>query len=68
MTGGTVLNSGLLSITNQSGSTVELPPGLFRYQLERNGLTSTPTTFVLAAAGAANGDDALGTIDWDEIT
>ena len=68
MSGGTVLNSGLLSITNQSVSTTELPPGLFKYQLERNGLTSTPTTFVLAAAGATDSDDAVGTIDWDEIT
>jgi hypothetical protein len=68
MSGGTVLNSGLLSITNQSVGTVELPPGLFKFQLERNGLTSTPTTFVLAAAGAANGDDALGTVDWDEVS
>lgn len=68
MSGGTVLNSGLLSITNQSAATVELPPGLFRFQLERNGLTSTPTTFVLAAAGAVDSDDVVGTIDWDEIT
>jgi hypothetical protein len=68
MSGGDVLSSGLLSITNQSVGTVELPPGLFKFQLERNGLTSTPTTFVLAAAGAANGDDAVGTIDWDEVS
>lgn len=68
MSGGTVLNSGLLSITNQSVSTVDLPPGLFRFQLERNGLTNTPTTFVLAAAGATDSDDVVGTMDWDEVT
>jgi len=68
MSGGTALNSGVLGITNQSVSTTELPPGLFRYQLERNGLTGTPTTFVLAAAGATDGDDAIGTVDWDEVS
>lgn len=68
MSGGTDLTSGYIGVTNQSSSSIELPPGQFKFQLERNGLTNTPMTFVLAAAGAANGDDALGSIDWDEIT
>ena len=68
MTGGTPLNGGYLASTTQSSGTAELPQGLFRFQLERNGLTNTPTTFVLAAAGAANGDDAVGSIDWDEVS
>jgi hypothetical protein len=31
-------------------------------------LANVATTFTLAVAGAANGDDCLGAIVWEEIT
>jgi len=68
MSGGTQRSTGFIGVTNQSTTGIEIPKEqLFRFQLERNGLTGTPTILTLAAAGAANGDDALGSIDWEEI-
>jgi hypothetical protein len=68
MSGGTQRATGFIGVTNQSTAGIEIPKEqLFRFQLERNGLTNTPTIFTLAAAGAANGDDVLGSIDWEEI-
>lgn len=42
---------------------------LFDYQLERNSFLASNKGFIftLAATGAANGNDALGHISWDEI-
>jgi hypothetical protein len=69
MTSGTALVQGFLGVNNQSGATATLDGGnTFKYQLERNSFTSTPTTFVIACTGAANGDDVLTSIDWEEIT
>ncbi|NDG32067.1 hypothetical protein EB118_18575 [bacterium] len=69
MSGGTSLVQGFIGVNNQSGATATLDSGdTFKYQLERNSFTSTPTVLVLAAGGAANGDDVLGAIDWEEIT
>lgn len=68
MTGGTELVQGYVGINNQSGETITLDSGLFKFQLERNALANTVTTFTLAVSGAANGDDCLGAIMWEEIT
>lgn len=69
MTGGTTLVQGFVGVNNQSGATATLDGGnTFKYQLERNSFTSTPTVFVLAATGSSNGDDVLGAIDWEEVT
>lgn len=68
ITSGTTVTEGYVGVNNQSGETITLDSGLFKYQLERNGLTNTATTFTLAVSGAANGDDALGAIMWEEIT
>lgn len=67
-TGGTEYTSGYLTVTNQASSPVTLDNQLFRYQLERNSLANTNTTFTIAIAGQKNGDDALVSIDWEEIT
>ncbi len=68
MTGGQTFVEGYVGINNQSGETITLDSGLFKFQLERNGLANTAKTFTLAVSGAANGDDALGAIMWEEIT
>jgi hypothetical protein len=69
MSGGKQAATGYLSVTNQASTSIDiLKEALFRFQLERNGLTSTPIIFTLAATPASNGDDVLGSIDWEEIT
>jgi len=67
MSGGETLTSGYVGINNQSGQTIQLDPGAFAFQLERNGLTSTSITYTLAVAATADNDDALGSIDWEEL-
>lgn len=68
LTGGTVLESGYFSTTAQATGFVNRQPALFRYQLERNSFTNTANTFTLAIEGQKNGDDVLGSIDWQEYT
>lgn len=68
MSGGTELVSGFVGVTNQSSTTVSLSDGRFTYQLERDSITSTPVTFTLAAVGATNGDQAIGSVMWEEVT
>lgn len=67
MSGGETLTSGYVGINNQSAQTITLDPGAFAFQLERNGLANTAITYTLAVAAAADNDDALGSIDWEEI-
>lgn len=68
MSGGDTITTGYVGINNQSGQTITLPSdGGFAYQLERNGLTNTAITYTLAVAAAADGDDAVGSIDWEEL-
>lgn len=67
MSGGETLTSGYVGINNQSGQTIQLDPGAFAFQLERDGLNSTAITYTLAVAAAADNDDALGSIDWEEL-
>jgi hypothetical protein len=42
---------------------------LFKFQLERNGLTGTPYEFsVLVAANSNTGSAVFGGVDWEEIS
>ena len=68
MTGGTDVASGYVVTTAQSTGTVNLDPELFRYQLERNSFTNTPTTLTLAITSDGATDAACGSMDWEEIT
>jgi hypothetical protein len=67
MSGGETLTSGYVGINNQSVQTIQLDPGAFTFQLERDGLNGTAITYTLAVAASANNDDALGSIDWEEL-
>ncbi|NBP02689.1 MAG: hypothetical protein EBU90_21730 [Proteobacteria bacterium] len=68
LSGGVKMKTGFSSVTNQSSSTVDiLKEALFRFQLERNSFTSTPLILTLGFTGATNGDQAIGSIDWEEI-
>ena len=69
ITGGRVLASGFTTSTTQSSIPVDiLREALFKFQLERNGLTNTPYELTLCAAASFAGSDAFAAIDWEEIT
>jgi hypothetical protein len=69
VTGGRVLASGFTGATNQASAPIDiLKEALFKFQLERNGLTNTPYELTLVAAASFNGADIYGSMDWEEIT
>jgi hypothetical protein len=69
VTGGRVLASGFTGSTNQASAPIDiLKEALFKFQLERNSLTSTPYELTLVAAASFNGADIYGSMDWEEIT
>ena len=69
ITGGRVLASGFMASTTQSVAPVNiLGAALFKYQLERNGLTSAPIELTLCAASDTAGADIHASLDWEEVT
>jgi hypothetical protein len=68
-TGGRILASGFFNATNQGASQVDiLKEALFKTQLERNGLTSTPFEITLVVASDSADDTVVASMDWEEIT
>jgi hypothetical protein len=70
-TGGRILGSGFFSVSNQGSTQVDiLKEALFKTQLERNGLTSSPfeLTIVVASDVGGGGGNVLASIDWEEIS
>ena len=69
ISGGQVLGQGYIGITNQSSQTIDvLKEALFKFQLQRNGLTSTPEPITIAMSASVNSVNALASMDWEEIT
>jgi len=69
ITGGTVLASGYIGITNQASQTIDvLKEALFKFQLQRNGLTSTPEPLTIAMSGSVNSISGLASMDWEEVS
>ncbi len=69
VSGGRVLASGFLTSANQSSSSVDiLKEALFKFQLERNGLTGTPYELTLVCASDTAGADVFASLDWEEIS
>ena len=69
VTGGRILASGFTGASNQSAQPVDiLKQALFKFQLERNGLTNTAYELTLCAAASSNGADIYASMDWEEIT
>lgn len=69
VTGGRILASGFAAASNQNASPIDiLKEALFKFQLERNNLTSTPFELTLVAAGSINGANIYASLDWEEIT
>jgi hypothetical protein len=67
--GGRILASGFFSSTNLSSSQVDiLKEALFKFQLERNGLTSTPFELTLIIASDSSNDTVVASLDWEEIS
>lgn len=67
--GGRAMASGFLNGSNQGSTPVDiLKEALFKFQLERNGLTSTPYELTLVAASDTNGADIYTSLDWEEIS
>jgi hypothetical protein len=68
-TGGRILASGWTSGSNQGSSPVDiLKEALFKFQLERNGLTSSPFELTLIAASDVGTADIYASLDWEEIS
>jgi hypothetical protein len=71
-TGGRILASGFFSSSATGASTQVdiLKEALFKTQLERDGLTSTPfeLTIVVASDTGGGGGNVLASMDWEEIS
>lgn len=68
---GRILASGFFSVSNQGSTQVDiLKEALFKTQLERDGLTSTPyeLTIVVASDTGGGGGNVLASMDWEEIS
>jgi hypothetical protein len=69
VTGGRVLASGYFSASNQANPNIDiLKEALFKFQLERNGLTRVPFELTVAAAASAANSDIHASVDWEEIS
>jgi hypothetical protein len=67
--GGRILASGFFNASNQAASQVDiLKEALFKFQLERNGLTSTPFEITLVIASDSANDTVVASLDWEEIS
>ena len=68
-TGGRVLASGFFNASNQGAGQVDiLKEALFKFQLERNALTSTPYELTLIIASNGSSDTVVASMDWEEIS
>lgn len=69
ITGGRVLASGYFSASNQASSNIDiLKEALFKFQLERNGLTGTPYELSIAVEASVNDSKVHASMDWEEIS
>ena len=68
-TGGRILAQGYFSSTSQNHSQIDiLKEALFSFQLERNGLTSTPYELSLVLTASSNTSTVHASMDWEEIS
>jgi hypothetical protein len=66
---GRILATGFFQGSNQGSSSVDiLKEALFASQLERDPFTATAYELTLACTAAANGNQVLGSLDWEEIS
>ena len=68
-TGGRILAQGYFSSTNQSPGSIDiLKEALFKFQLERDGLTSTPYELSLIVSASSGTSNVHASMDWEEIS
>jgi hypothetical protein len=66
---GRILATGFFQGSNQGSNSVDiLKEALFTTQLERDPFTATAYELTLACTAASNGDQVLGSLDWEEIS
>jgi hypothetical protein len=66
---GRILATGYFQGSNQGATSVDiLKAALFTTQLERDPFTPTAYELTLACSAATNGDQVLGSLDWEEIS
>lgn len=66
--GGTVLAQGYVAANTQGQNALEATTeDLFKYQLQRNSFTSTPTEITFVVKSKVDGDTGFGAIDWEEV-
>ena len=71
ITGGRILASGFFNSANQGSPSIDiLKEALFKFQLERNGLTGTPyeLTLVVAASPISSSEEVYAAMDWEEVS
>lgn len=69
ISGGRIVATGFISGSVKGADVLSLSKSdLFKYQLERNGLTATPRELTLAIAASSNNSDAFSSIDFDEVS
>jgi hypothetical protein len=71
ITGGRILAEGYLTANATYGNSSIiniLKEALFKFQLERNGLTNTPYEITLALTSSTGGETAHASVDWEEIS
>ena len=71
ITGGRILASGFFNSANQGSPNLDiLKEALFKFQLERNGLTGTPyeLTLVVAASPVSSNEEVYAALDWEEVS
>jgi len=67
--GGRILASGFFNSSNQASPTIDiLKEALFKFQLERNGLTSTPEALTLEITSGTNTQSVFASMDWEEVS
>jgi hypothetical protein len=66
---GRTLATGYFQGSNQGSTSVDiLKAALFTTQLERDPFTSTAYEITLVCTAASNGDQVLGSLDWEEVS
>lgn len=69
ITGGRILASGYTQGSNQGATAVDiLKEALFKFQLERDGLTGTPYEMSLVVAVDQATSSVYGSVDWEEVS
>jgi len=69
LSGGRILASGFINSSNQGSPTLDvLKEALFKFQLERNGLTGTPEPLTFLVTASSDTVTAFASMDWEEIS